>query len=341
MKWAILTLNRQAIIQARILVEKIDSTVEIDIYTTTKYIEGDLKLIIGKIKDFSKVLMEAYPVIIYVMAMGIVVRSIAPYLRHKSVDSAVLCLSVDGQYIIPVLSGHLGGANQVAHQIADLLEAEPVITTASDILGRMAVDMFAKKHHLVIDSYEQAKKMTAMLIDEELVEIIGEIQLEEVSVRKEISPKAKGIILLSYKTDKSIMLPYVQLIPKHLVLGIGVRRGIALEQIEATVKEICETNYLSYKGIGEMASINLKADEVGLLELAKKWHIPFTLYTAKELATVVEQFDQSDFVRKITGVGAVSMPAGCLASKKGKCLVEKVAKQGVTVSIWVGKYPLN
>lgn len=335
MKWAIVTLNRQSIKLAKLLKSKTDN--QIDIYTLDKYLEEDTSPIINGIRKFNKVLFDDYKVIIYVMAMGIIVRDIAPYMKHKSLDPAVICLSVDGKYVIPVLSGHLGGANQLAIEISKYIDACPVITTASDILNKTAVDMIAKENDLVISSFNQAKDITAMIINNDKIDIISDIPIKNNKTIKEVTNEAKGAIVVSNKTNISMDIPYALLIPKNLVLGIGARRGTPYILIRELIDKILKENYLSIKAINKIASIDIKSDEVGILDLADKLKVPFITYSSDELNEVVDLFDTSEFVKSITGVGAVSMPSGYLASSKGKCLVNKIAFEGMTISIWEEK----
>lgn len=337
MRWAIITLNRKSIELASQVKNRFGKEVSIDIYTMEKYLKDGLRRIEGGLGKFNETLFRDYKVIIYVMAMGIVVRDMAPYLKHKSVDPAVLCISIDGSYVIPVLSGHLGGANELAYRIASGIKATPVITTASDILDKMAVDMFAKKHNFIIGSFKRAKDITAMMINNEQIEIISDIPLKGVDVVDEPSHEAKGIIHVSYKTNRDFMLPSVTLIPKKLVVGIGARRGTPYEVIKSLLDTVLIKYHLSKKAIKMVASIDLKKDEVGVIELAKDLDVPFMTYKAKVIQEVMDRFEGSEFVEKITGVGAVSMPSGYLASNKGLCIVDKVAKNGITLSIWEEK----
>lgn len=334
MKLAVVTLNRESIKQAK-RIETIYSNV--DIYTMEKYMEPDLLPLAGGLKKSVGSIISGYDVIIFVMAMGIIVREVAPYIKHKSVDPAVLCLSVDGRFIIPVLSGHLGGANDFAEKLAMDISAVPVITTASDILNKKAVDLIAKENNLIIDSFKDAMDITAMMINEEHVEIISDVEIENLettSITGFNNSKACGLIYISYKTDLKPKPPYVWLIPKSLVLGIGARRGTSYEKIEKLLKKQLSKYQLDIRAVNKIVSIDIKKDENGIIELGKNLKVPFITYTAEELERVASNFDQSEFVKKITGVGAVSMPSGYLGSNRGKCIAEKIAEDGITLSIW-------
>ena len=338
MRWAVVALNHQSIHQARVLKEQCEGMAEgIDLYTIEKYMDEDLIVIEGGLRAFNETLFKEYKAIIYIMAMGIVVRDIAPWMKHKSVDPAVLCMTVDGHYVIPVLSGHLGGANNLAKEISQATNANPVITTASDLLGKVAVDMLAKEHDLVIGSFKDAKDLTAMLINDERIQVYTDSQrtglLGEMSIDHEIDENAQGIIYIGYKKVK-MDKPMVQLIPKCLALGIGCRRDTPYEDIKALFNRIVAEGGIDRRAVKVIASIDLKKDELGIIGLSGVLNVPFKTYEAGDLADVADLFETSDFVKKTTGTGAVAMPAGYLATGKGECVVKKIAENGMTMCLW-------
>lgn len=336
MKWAIVGLNEKTLHQALRYKEQLSDKQVMDVYGNEKYNHLPINTYTGKLKIFSKTLFADYDVIIYMMAMGIVVRDITPYMVHKSMDPGVLCLSPDGQYIIPVLSGHLGGANEAAWFISEHLGITPVITTASDVLGAKAVDMIAKENNLAIKSFEMAKQLTTMLIDDYPVDIVSQHPLKGVKTVVKPTESSKGLIDVTYKI-KSYDKPTAVLIPKEIVLGIGARRNTPYEAINSFLNDYCHQLGLYKKAISFIASIDLKADEQGIIELSKTLKTDFVTYTSEVLQTVETQFEGSEFVRKITGVSAVCEPAGYLASNKGFCIGKKVARDGITLSLWEAK----
>jgi cobalt-precorrin 5A hydrolase len=265
---------------------------------------------------------------------GIIVRDIGPYLQHKSIDPAVLCLSLDGAYLIPVLSGHLGGANEIALDLSKKIGAKAVITTASDLLGKTAVDMLAKANDLIIDSYSRAKEITAMIIHDQRVDIISEVAIDIDGLKENISETAEGAIYIGYKQRPNISIPFVKLLAKRLVLGIGARRDTPYEAIINLLMTTLDDHNIDIRCIKKIVSIDLKANEKGILELADHLKVPFLTYTSSELEQVMEGFESSDFVKKTTGVGAVSMPSAYLGSNKGQCLIEKIAQDKITLSLW-------
>lgn len=360
MKLAIVTLNKASITIAKNIKAKFDISNEsndenqnvklvdteitdIDIYTLDKYLEEGIKPIVGKLKAFSKELFEKYDCLIYVMAMGIIVRDIAPFLIHKSSDPAVICVSVDGRFVIPVLSGHLGGANALANIIAKNIHAIPVITTASDLLGVEAVDLIAKRYDLVIDSFKTAMDLTARMINEEAIAIITDTikPIEEAtSIPSDKlhqfleEDQSDGYVYIGYHKSIDTIKPIAKLIPKRIVIGVGARRNISFQAIDELLVNIFKENNLDIRAIKSFYSIDLKQDELGIVEVANALGVPFETYRAEQLKEVSDRFEQSDFVESITGVGCVSMPSGYLGSNKGKCVVNKIASKGITISVW-------
>lgn len=334
MKLAVITLNTHSIKEAK----KILSFYDVDIFTTEKFLEDGLILLKGGLKNSIKMLFEEYDCIIFIMAIGIIVRLITPYLKHKSMDPAVLSMSADGKYIIPVLSGHLGGANSLALDLSSKLNIKPVITTTSDVLNKKAVDIIAQENNLVITSFKDAMDLTSLDINNEPIIIYSDVKLKDSSYINNLDDidcnKISGLIYISYKKDFKLQIPTAWLIPKNLVLGIGVRRGISYERISTSLNNILEDYNIDIRGIGHISSIDLKKDEEGIITLSNKLNIPFETYSAKELSVVSDRFQNSEFVKKTTGVGAVCMPAGYLGSNMGRCIVEKIAKDGITISIW-------
>lgn len=388
MKWAIVALNPAAIqvalnisnamtvrhenqstsSQSSVSKSSDDNVIDqVAIYTLPKHIKDGLLAIDGKLVDFTGVLFREYDVIIYCMAMGIVVRSIVPYIQHKSQDPAVICVSVDGKYAIPVLSGHLGGANESAVKIASGIGATAVVTTASDLLDVTAVDMIAKVNDLIIDSYEAAKDVTALIVDGKKVGLLSDIALNtddingieiisNFGLRESVELNGyDGLVYVGYhrlsehdarlalaagnmsefnmpQIDRSCVV--ARLIPKNLVLGIGARRDTPYETIREQLDTVLTLYHIDIRAIAAMASIDLKADEKGILALAEALDVPFETYTAETLKSVDDRFEGSEFVRKVTGVGSVAMSSGYMASNQGNCVVEKVAGNGVTVCLF-------
>lgn len=339
MNWAVVTLSAKGLETAL----KVGEAFESDIYTLEKYIDDgmdsfNVKAIPGRFKDFNGYLFENYRTIVYIMATGIVVRDIGPYLKHKSLDPAVLVMDGKGDYVISLLSGHLGGANEKTLRLAEKIGAQPVITTMSDVVGKTAVDLIAMKLDCVLDSFESAKKVTADIINDDMVSITGDCEIKGENLPVNIvvgdHDKAKGRIVVSNKRDVDLKGGDALIIPRNIVLGVGCRRDTPFEKIDSFIREELERNNLRMKSIKRMSSIDLKANEKSLLEFSERLGIEFVTYSSDELVKYEDRFEVSKFVKKTTGVGSVSETSGYVGSNFGRKITGKTAKDGMTLSIW-------
>lgn len=285
---------------------------------------------------------QTLDLLLFIGAMGIVVRGMAPCLQDKKTDPAVVVLDEKGQFAISVLSGHLGGANEFAEKIAELLGGTAVITTASDVNGKIAIDVFAKKNALEITSMTQAKLCAAKILSGSPVSFLCDGETEG-TVPEELSAAPE-------KSEFQVMVsPYCQeegkthlhLVPKAFVLGIGCKRGITEEQIEKRVEEELLKKKIDPRSICSVGTIDLKKEEEGLLSFCRKRELPLHFYTGEELLMAEGNFTPSHFVRQITGVDNVCERAGFLEAKGfgagslEQCLISgKSGKDGVTVAIF-------
>ena len=278
--------------------------------------------------------------VIFVGACGIAVRAIAPFVRDKRTDPAVLSVDEAGRFVIPLLSGHIGGANQLALAAADLLAACPVITTATDGNRLFAVDVFASERGFLIDSMETAKKISADLLAGNPVGLFcdfppGPGVPSELSVDR-ICPHNIWITVSKSRKPGIGGGRLLKLIPRCVAVGIGCRRGTEREKIREVLLEALEENQVDVRSLFGAASIDLKSGEAGLCELTRELGIPFLTYTREELEAVPGQFTDSEFVRRTTGVGNVCERAALAACMEGagKCrvLFRKHARDGVTVA---------
>lgn len=305
-------------------------------YTPGEYSE-DNKDLFPLRPDLTTVMQNIYPVcslLIFVSACGIAVRTVAPFIRDKTTDPAVICLDERGRHIIPLLSGHIGGANRLARLIAENIGGEPVITTATDINGLPAVDQWAVHNGLHICDLDAAKKVSAALLAGKTAglytdfEIVGKIP-EQFSLNG--NPEVG--ICISLDETKKPFATTLNLLPKIAYIGIGCRRGIGVEAVEELVAEILVKNKIPMKALAGLATIELKAAEKGLREFAAKYSLPLTFFTAKELLGLEGSFSKSDFVQKVTGVDNVCERSAVLVSRNGRLLVPKTPKNGVTAAL--------
>jgi len=280
-------------------------------------------------KETVHTLYKEYDQLLFIMATGIVVRTLAPLLEHKSKDPAIVVMDEKGQHVISLLSGHLGGANQLSIELAKYTSGEAVITTASDVNGLLSVDMLADKYNLVLEDFDGAKDVTAVLVDGGNIQVVGMAICE-----KQYTSGNGDAVLYVGHDSKSYDQPSVQLKPKNLVLSMGCRRNTpVLELNDFVMKSLDQFGYSS-KCLVELTSAWIKSDEEGLIELSKQLEIPFTTHTKENILGVSEQFEGSEFVQKTLGVPCVSEPCGYLSSRQGHCLIKKRKHNGMTLSLW-------
>jgi cobalt-precorrin 5A hydrolase len=268
--------------------------------------------------------------LIFVAAAGVAVRAIARFVKDKTTDPAVVCVDVMGQYAISLLSGHIGGGNRITRQIAQGIDALPVITTATDINQRFAVDEWAQQQGFVISSMQAAKAVSAAILEGDVpmqadVQVMGTLPPGLI-----LSDKGQAGIAFSVFTHE----PYPQtlrLIPKVLTLGIGCRKGVSADQMERAVCAVFEKNKLDIRAVEQAASIDIKQEEAGLLAFCKNRGIPLVFYSAQQLGALPGAFTASEFVRHTIGVDNVCERAALM--RGGKLIVSKTAVDGVTVAV--------
>ena len=270
---------------------------------------------------------------VFVGALGIAVRKIAPFVKDKSTDPAVVCLDEKGTFAISVLSGHIGGANAFAGMIAQAIDAVPVITTATDVNHRFSVDAWAAKHDMIIDDLKAAKAVSAAILE-------GDVPMKSdlpaaLPYPAGVIPASKGQgsapgILISWEI-RHPFTPTLRLIPNVLHLGIGCRKGTSKEQIRDLVDRVLEEYRVDRRAIKGVYTIDLKAEEEGLLAYCSENQWPLTVYTAEELNSVPGHFTGSEFVQSITGVDNVCERAALKEAER--LVVPKTAEHGVTAAL--------
>ena len=278
--------------------------------------------------------------LIYIGAAAIAVRAIAPHLKSKTTDPAVLCVDELGRFVIPLLSGHIGGANSLARQIGALLGATAVITTATDLHGLFAVDTWAKSQGLALRNAEAIKRVSGKLLDGETVRVFSEFPVA--------GALPAGLLLVGEEEPCDLYLgihpcPFpdaLQLIPPIVCAGMGCRRGIVQEILERSLRSAFQAANLCPQALGKIASIDRKAGEPGLLALCHKLGLPFLTYTAGELMGTPGSFTPSPFVEATVGVDNVCERSAVQGSG-GRLLLPKQVGDGVTVALAAAPYQVD
>lgn len=284
--------------------------------------------------------------IVCIMASGIVVRTLSGLLRNKRTDPAVVVLDEGGRFAISLLSGHLGGANALTREIAGHLGAEAVITTASDVQGKAALDLWAEKENLYVEDYERLKMMSMKIVNGKSIRVRSAHALYIEHIPGEfrmVGPDEKADIIITSRIMKEDAL-YLR--PRNLFVGIGCNRGTSKDEIRETARNIFEREMLSQNSIGGIASIDLKKDEHGLLDFARDEGLHIDFFRKDDLNSIVSLLNMSgsDIVKAATGAAAVAEPAAVLAAKKrfhnGTIIIPKEKRGNVTLAIAKAEFTL-
>lgn len=302
------------------------------------------------LKEQVKEIFHNVDAIIFVSACAIAVRSIAPYLESKTTDPAVIVIDELGQYAISLLSGHIGGGNELTKYVAGLIGATPIISTATDLNNLFAVDVFATKNNMYIDNMTLAKQVSSELLDNNEIGISSDFpvncslpkQLVLISDNSNVKSQ-DGLtvrsanefplgISISLDQYKSTFDRTLHLIPRIITLGIGCKKDTPMEVIESMVLHTLASYHISVHAVKQVASIDLKANEVGLLDFCQKYNLPFVVHSAKELSSLTGDFTPSPFVKSVTGIDNVCERAALYQEPTGTLLIKKTAANGVTIA---------
>ena len=326
--------------------------------------------IYGK-EDFKKKLTEAfsrYDYLVCVMAAGIVVRILAPLIVHKTSDPGVVVMDQKGRYAISLLSGHLGGANDLARRMAGISGGDPVITTATDVAGELSFDSFAKLHNMAIENISVLKHISGALLSGRRVTVITDYSFPELDEalssgkmtllsKKQAADLAEvdmadgqaiqtpedlptavvideGLVLPQETAAKFCAILYLR--PRTICAGIGCKRNMDAAPIERALRQVLREEGLSPLSLQCISTIPLKSDEPGIVALARQYKVPLKIISTEE----IEQLDtealhirSSEFVAAQTGVVSVSTASSYLASGKGTILRDKAKFKGITIAL--------
>lgn len=296
-----------------------------DIYAYYKYNRNHKSF--KKISDIMQDCWNNYHTIIFISACGIAVRAIAPFVKDKTKDPAVVVCDELGKFAISLLSGHIGGANDIARKLATLTMGIPVITTATDILGRFAVDVWAKENNLVLKDLKLAKKISSAIVNGDEVGYVGCIKKPVGLV--ENSNASMGVFV-GHTMDKPFKNT-LRLATKSLILGIGCKSNTPYEDIKTAVDELFEKENLNLDSVKMISSVSIKANESGIIRLASELGVNFATYSVYYLGNIAGQFSYSEFVKNEIGLDCVCERAAL--AKGGKLIVKKHKFPGVTLAV--------
>lgn len=291
-------------------------------------------------------------VLVYIGACGIAVRAVAPHIGSKETDPAVIVIDEKGENVIPILAGHLGGANEWARKIAELTKGKAVLTTATDVNGIFAVDLFAKENQLLIGDLKKAARFTASLLEEGKASVVtprkyadviqfedgipAELQAYDLPDEQLAGQHGENVALITPDVEPSTNPDApLRLIPRCVILGMGCRKGKSYEELRDFAEGTLQELGLDREAVCAIASIDVKKEEPGLVSLAADLGVPLQTFNAEELEkTELENwtFMESDRVREFVGTGNVCERAAAAAGAR-KILIGKTAKDGMTICV--------
>ena len=323
---------------------------KIDLYTKTR---GPLHADTApydNLGDLVSELFHKYDGLVFIMAAGIAVRVIAPHVKDKRYDPAVVVMDDQGQHAISLLSGHLGGANELTETVAAAVGARPVITTATDVANLPAPDVLSVKLELEIEPFDELKSINAAIVAGKRVPFFIDHQIAHVA--KYIQEAAEmGVELVDMKelkntdrydaaviiTDKELFMPqmHVYLRPTTLAVGIGCRRDTTGSEVLAAIDDACRRVGRSRKSIAIVASSVVKQEEIGLLAAVQKMEVPIRFFSNEELQHMIQLYDltESEFVKNEIGVGNVCEGSALLGARACSLLLPKTVYPKLTVAI--------
>lgn len=315
--------------------------------------EQDIRMFNGSVRLLFPDFFKQYSGLIFFISLGAVVRMMAPLLQDKKVDPGIVVVDDRGQHAISVLSGHLGGANELTREVARLLDSHAVVTTASDVQKTIPVDLFGRTFGWTLASFDKVTPVSASVVNEEQVAIIQEsgeknwwlypdkpipdhFQLYS-SMKDAWEAEYKAVLLITHRLlskaeEERFLTNGVLYRPKTIVIGIGCNRGTSATEIESVINTVLLEQGLALESVRNVATITLKQDEEGLLEVCNKYGWQLVTYTPEEL-NEMPMSEKSDTVFKFTGAYGVSEPAALRSAGVTKPLLAKVKSGNVTISI--------
>lgn len=297
------------------------------------------------VKKYLKIAFYEYDAIVAIMASGILIRSIAPYIESKTTDPAVVNIDDNGNFVISTLSGHLGGANKLANKIAGFIDATPVITTSSDINSRLGIDVLANDLFLSIDNAKEILFFNKAILEGRQITVKFNGKKDYLASYLEKSTLDIDVCIenSSDVNDDEIKVCLddheLTLTERKMVVGIGCRRGKEWEKIyEGLEKSIDELN-IDISRINQLTSAEIKNDEKGILELSEKLNIPVSFVDLDRLK-LFESGDvqKSEFVKSKFGIYGVCEPSALItAGFDSRLIYKKTSYDGVTIAVAISK----
>jgi cobalt-precorrin 5A hydrolase len=355
---AVVAITRRGVETALRIQKALDiANVPCTVYAPKKYTQNGVVALDKKFADFVKEIYSKIDGLVAVMATGITIRAVAPLLESKLTDPAVVGVDAAGKFAISLLSGHLGGANDLAHTIAKGINAIPVITTATDSVGKLSVEEFAKALHLVIQNPDSLVGVNAAIVngDRLVLVLVGDAKIPpnalagyDVKLAENglqaldiVNSYDAGVIITHQPlTITNFVKPFTILKTRQVVVGLGARKDASVDAIIEAVDSALERVHVPLTRVYRFATVDIKRNSQPMLDAVAKLGAPleFLSVDALRLVTNSELSPDSAMVQDKIGVGGVCERAALLvAGNKAKLILKKTKQNGVTVAIAEGE----
>jgi cobalt-precorrin 5A hydrolase len=324
-----------------------------DLFASSKFrseVRGEANFFELSLRELVADIWSRYDALVFFVSLGAVIRIIAPHIKDKHVDPAVITIDDNANFIISVLSGHVGGANELTEDIAGVLESTPVITTASDVGKTIPVDILGRDLGWTLEGEENVTKVSAAVVNREKIGLFQDTGEKNWWKRKTPIPEnikiydsldtmvSEGCAAYLIITDRilgysSILQKSVLYRPKSLVLGIGCDRGVSANEVEELVLSTLNQNGLSLKSVKSIATIDNRMKEKGINEFVEKYNLPVQYFTKDEINQITDVPNPSAMAMKYVGVIGVAEPSAILGSGWGELVVPKVKSKMTTLAV--------
>lgn len=347
---AILSLTKNGTLLAEKLQAGLSQNLPAQVFAPARFAGSNSTAYRGKPLELVKELFSEFSQLVLVMPVAVAVRAVGKLAEDKRRDPGVVVLDEAGKFAISLLSGHLGGANRLAEQVAQLSGGQAVITTASDGQGFPALDLLGQEQGWQIANPEKLTQVSAALINGDTVglwqesgtNLLGDytaLNLKSVSAPEELVAEeiAAGVVITHHRPEifqAALREKALFYHPPVLWVGIGCRRGVSRQKIEQTVRTVLQERGLAFAAVAGLASADIKQNEAGLLEFAQAFSLPLNFYSAAELNAVdPAHLASSSAAQELLGVQGVAEPAALLAAGAKNLMLAKVRNQDVTVAV--------
>lgn len=335
------------------LAARLSGLIPMTCFTSQSLLETGFEPFRGTLAHTVAEVFNDYSALIFICATGLTVRVIAPLIKDKFSDPAVVVIDDQGQHAISLLSGHMGGANALTRYIAGLIGAAPVITTATDVNQLAAVDILAQQLNATMTDFRQSVKTLNQLLvcggrvglyfDQASLTPIKMRWPEEYCDTRGLRliadlddlPELDALLYVSLRDSQpDLGMPVYKLVPRCVVAGIGCRRDTPPSTVSRLLAQQLASQHIDPLALRAIGSIAIKSDEPALRALANQCCVPFETFSVEVLKPAAARFSGSDFVRRVVGIGAVSQPVAWLMSN-GRLIGDTLRTQGVTITLGV------